>query len=41
MASTNQSAQFPPLRRPGKKITDPGKIRLGDGMITAEFPPRN
>lgn len=39
MASTNQSAQFPPLRRPDKKITDPGKIRLGDGMITAQFPP--
>jgi hypothetical protein len=39
MASTNQSTQFPTLRRPTQKIADPGKVRLGDGLITAELPP--
>ena len=36
---TNVIDQFPLLRRPYKKIADPGKVRLGDGFITAEFPP--
>jgi len=27
------------LRRPDGKITDPAKVRLGDGFISAEFPP--
>jgi len=42
MASRKQSitAQFPPLRRPDPKIADPGKVRLGDSSITAQFPPR-
>jgi hypothetical protein len=39
MAPKDQSAPFPPLRRPDAKIADPGRVRLGDGVITAEFPP--
>jgi hypothetical protein len=39
MAPSKQSTPFPPLHHPDYKITDPGKVRLGDGMITAEFPP--
>ena len=31
---------FPPLRRPRPETTDRGMVRLGDGCITAEFPPR-
>jgi len=27
------------LRRPDGKITDTAKVRLGDGFISAEFPP--
>ena len=38
MASTKQSVRFPPLSNPGPKIADPGKVRLGDGIITGEFP---
>jgi hypothetical protein len=33
------SVPFPPLRRPDPEIADSGKVRLGDGVITAEFPP--
>jgi hypothetical protein len=29
---------FPPLGRPGEKIADGGKLRLGDGWITGDFP---
>jgi hypothetical protein len=39
MASNKQSVQFPPLRIPNPKIADPGKVRLGDTDITAQFPP--
>ena len=39
MAPTKRTDQFPSLHRPDRKITDPGKVRLGDGFITAEFPP--
>ena len=31
---------FPPLSRPDASIVDAGRVRLGDGFITAEFPPR-
>ena len=34
------TAEFPPLCVPDRKIVDPGTVRLGDGSITAEFPPR-
>lgn len=39
MASNKQSVPFPPLRRPEAEIADPGRVRVGDGVITAEFPP--
>ena len=39
MASIKQNDAFPALRRPDATIEDPGKLRLGDGIITAEFPP--
>jgi hypothetical protein len=39
MARKDESGRLPPLRRPDSKVTDPGKVRLGDGVITAEFPP--
>jgi len=32
------AVEFPPLRHPDAKIADRGKLRLGDGTITAEFP---
>ena len=32
--------EFPPLCRPAASIRDPGTVRLGDGFITAEFPPQ-
>jgi hypothetical protein len=32
--------EFPVLLVPPKAVTDPGTVRLGDGVITAEFPPR-
>ena len=32
--------EFPPLSRPDFSIVDSGRVRLGDGFITAEFPPR-
>jgi hypothetical protein len=38
MASKKQRVQFPRLRIPNPKITDPGKVRLGDSSITAPFP---
>ena len=31
---------FPPLRQPKPETVDRGTARLGDGMITAAFPPR-
>jgi len=31
---------FPSLCRPVASIRDPGTVRLGDGFITAEFPPQ-
>lgn len=31
---------FPPLRQPKPETVDRGTVRLGDGCITAEFPPR-
>ena len=34
------AAAFPPLRQPRPEIADRGTVRLGDGCITAEFPPR-
>jgi len=34
------TAAFPPLRQPKPETADPGTVRLGDGCITAEFPPR-
>ena len=34
------AAEFPPLRHPDARIADRGKLRLGDGMITAAFPER-
>ena len=40
MASNKQSVQFPPLQIANLKIADPGKVRLGDGCITAECPPK-
>jgi hypothetical protein len=30
-----------PLSAPPVGLADPGKVRLGDGMISAKFPPRN
>ena len=30
---------FPPLRQPKPETVDRGTVRLGDGCITAEFPP--
>ena len=38
MASTKRSVPFPPLRPSTSAIADSGKLRLGDGSITAEFP---
>jgi hypothetical protein len=32
--------EFPSLCRPVASIRDPGTVRLGDGFITAEFPPQ-
>jgi hypothetical protein len=32
--------EFPSLHRPVASIRDPGTVRLGDGFITAEFPPQ-
>ncbi|MBV8892734.1 MAG: hypothetical protein JO266_12320 [Acidobacteria bacterium] len=32
--------EFPSVSRPGHDILDPGRVRLGDGFITAEFPRR-
>ena len=32
--------EFPPLSRPDFSVVDCGRVRLGDGFITAEFPPR-
>jgi hypothetical protein len=32
--------EFPTLGRPVASVRDPGKVRLGDGFITAEYPPR-
>jgi hypothetical protein len=34
------TAAFPPLRQPKPETADRGTVRLGDGMITAAFPPR-
>jgi hypothetical protein len=34
------TAEFPSLCRPVASIRDPGTVRLGDGFITAEFPPQ-
>jgi len=34
-----ESAWFPILNHTDQKVVDPGKVRLGDGIITAEFPP--
>ena len=31
---------FPPLHQPKPETVDGGTVRLGDGCITAEFPPR-
>jgi hypothetical protein len=31
---------FPPLRQPKPETVDRGTVRLGDGCITAAFPPR-
>ena len=33
-----ESAWFPILNHTDQKVVDPGKVRLGDGIITAEFP---
>ena len=41
MSINTIAAEFPPLRHPDGKIADRGKVRLGDGVITAEFPVRN
>jgi hypothetical protein len=35
----NVNDQTPLLRWPDKKIADTGNVRLGDGFITAAFPP--
>ena len=34
------TAGFPALRQPKPEIVDRGTVRLGDGCITAEFPPQ-
>jgi hypothetical protein len=34
------TAGFPLLRQPKPETVDRGTVRLGDGMITAEFLPR-
>ncbi len=34
------TTDFPSLSPPPRAIVDSGKVRLGDGCITAEFPPR-
>jgi hypothetical protein len=38
MVSTKQNAPFPPLHHPDPTTADSGRVRLGDGVITAEFP---
>lgn len=40
MPSTKQQDRFPQLTSPNAKIADPGKIRLGDTTVTAQFPTR-
>jgi hypothetical protein len=37
-SSHKVAVEFPPLRHPDARIVDRGKVRLGDGSITAEFP---
>ena len=36
----SEKVGFPPLCHPDNKIADRGTVRLGDGIITAEFPVR-
>jgi hypothetical protein len=42
MASIDQefglAAEFPQLRLPNKEVADSGKVRLGNGVISAGFP---
>ena len=40
LTSGSTTTEFPTLRQPGPEIVDRGTVRLGDGCITAEFPPR-
>ena len=37
--SGSTTTGFPALRQPKPEIADRGTVRLGDGCITAEFPP--
>ena len=39
LANGSTVTGFPPLRHPKPETADRGTVRLGDGCITAEFPP--
>ena len=38
MSSNTQSVRIPVLSTPNPKVADPGKVRYGDGSITAGVP---
>lgn len=38
MATINKDPVSPKLQLPAAKIADIGKVRIGDGTITGEFP---
>jgi len=40
MASPSNTPPTPLFKRPNPRIADPGKVRLGDSMVTGKFPPR-
>jgi hypothetical protein len=40
MTAIAKGVPFGTFKRPDPRIVDPSKVRLGDSMVTGQFPPR-